>query len=91
MNQPNLWAGLMRFVCDLLILMYVVGNPFYRFVSELAVTLCHTLLDLSLSLSLSLLSARHLARSLALVCLTNHTHPISTASITKSGLFKCGW
>ena len=53
-NQPNLWAGLMRFVCDLLILMYVVGNPFYRFVSELAVTLCHSLLDLSLSLSLSL-------------------------------------
>ena len=57
-NQPNLWAGLMRFVCDLLILMYVVGNPFYRFVSELAVTLCHTLLDLSLSLSLSLSSER---------------------------------
>ena len=44
----------MRFVCDLLILMYVVGNPFYRFVSELAVTLCHSLLDLSLSLFFSL-------------------------------------
>ena len=30
-NQPNLWAALMTLVCDLLIAMLVIGNPFTHF------------------------------------------------------------
>jgi hypothetical protein len=30
-SQPNLWAALMKFVCDLLILMFVLGSPFQHF------------------------------------------------------------
>jgi len=34
-NQPNLWAALMKFVCDLLIMMFVAGTPFMSFIYEL--------------------------------------------------------
>ena len=33
-NQPNLWAALMRLVCDLLIVMFVIGNPATHFMYE---------------------------------------------------------
>jgi hypothetical protein len=33
-NQPNLWAALMKFVCDLLIMMFVAGTPFTAFMYE---------------------------------------------------------
>jgi len=33
-NQPNLWAALMRLVSDLLILMFVIGNPAAHFMYE---------------------------------------------------------
>jgi len=34
-NQPNLWAALMTLVCDLLIVMFVIGNPFTHFIYEM--------------------------------------------------------
>ena len=34
-NQPNLWAALMKIVCDLLILFFVVGTAFQSFMYEL--------------------------------------------------------
>jgi hypothetical protein len=34
-NQPNLWAALMRLVCDLLIVMFVLGNPLTNFMYEI--------------------------------------------------------
>jgi hypothetical protein len=34
-NQPNLWAALMKFVCDLLILMFLFGNPFINYLHKL--------------------------------------------------------
>ena len=33
-NQPNLWAALMRLVCDILVIMFVFGNPFINFMFE---------------------------------------------------------
>ena len=33
-NQPNLWSAHMKFVCDLLILMFIVGTPCQAFVYE---------------------------------------------------------
>jgi hypothetical protein len=33
-GQPNLWSALMKFVVDLLILMFVFGNPFTAFMYE---------------------------------------------------------
>ena len=34
-GQPNLWVALMKFVCDLLILMFVLGTPWQSFMYEL--------------------------------------------------------
>jgi len=36
-EQPNLWSGMMKFVCDILIGMFVLGNPITSFLYENAV------------------------------------------------------
>jgi hypothetical protein len=33
-GQPNLWAALMKLVCDLLIMMFVVGSSFGSFLYQ---------------------------------------------------------
>ena len=34
-GQPNLWAALMKFVCDLLIVLFVLGSSFESFLYQL--------------------------------------------------------
>ena len=34
-GQPNLWAALMKFVCDLLVVLFVIGSSFESFLYQL--------------------------------------------------------
>lgn len=63
-NQPNLWAALMKFVCDVLVFMFVFGTPITNFTYSMGYFQVYVVL-FTVSLAMPFLCASHLVTVLS--------------------------